>query len=296
MRITNNIIQRNALAALQSSARGMAAAQQKVTTGLRFERASEDPTAASGVMGTSSSLRSIEQYKRNIDSARAHTSAEEGALGSLTQVLDRARELAIQSSSATADAGARAAALTEVEQLYAHAVSLANTQVGSRYIFGGVTSDIAPLAADGTPAAGTDATGAPSPSVQIGKSLTLRTNHTADEVFGASGVLGALGDLRDALAAGTDPDAIAAAGGALRDASQSVQNLLGEIGVWSDQLDVTTANLDALDLNLKTLKSDLQEADFEESMVELISRQTAYQAAMMATSRVMGMTLADYLR
>ena len=33
-----------------------------------------------------------------------------------------------------------------------------------------------------------------------------------------------------------------------------------------------------------TLKSDLQEVDFEEAMVDLISHQTAYQAAMMATT------------
>ena len=37
-------------------------------------------------------------------------------------------------------------------------------------------------------------------------------------------------------------------------------------------------------------------AEGEEAMVDLIGRQTSYQAAMMATSRVMGMTLADYLR
>ena len=251
--------------------------------------------AAGAIMDSQSSLRSIDQYRRNIDSARAYTAAEEGALESLSQVLDRARELAIQSSSATADAGAREAALTEVEQLYQHAISIANTQVGNRYIFGGVTADIAPLQADGTPSVGTDATGAPGPSVQIGKGVTLRTNHTAAEVFGDTGLLQALGDLRAALG-GSDPDAIAQAGGDLANASRSVQNLLGEIGVWSNQLDVTTANLEALDLNLRTLKSDLQEVDLEEAMVDLISRQTAYQAAMMATSRVMGMTLADYLR
>ena len=294
MRITNNIIQRNALAALQANARGMASAQQRVSTGIRVERASDDPAAANAIMGSQSSLRSIEQYKRNIDSARTYTAAEEGALESLTQVLDRARELATQSSSASADAGARAAALTEVEQLYQHAIQIANTQLGGRYIFGGATAGVAPFDTAGTPTVGTDPT-AGSPTVQIGRTLTIRTNHAASEVFTDSGVLQSLDDLRTALG-GSDLDAIAQAGDAVRDGSQAVQNLLGEIGVWSNQLDVTTANLDAVEMNLKTLKSDLQEVDFEEAMVDLISRQTSYQAAMMATSRVMGMTLADYLR
>ena len=101
MRITNNIIQRNALAALQVNSRGMAAASQRVTSGLRFEKASEDPTAAASLMGTQSSLRSIEQYKRNIDSARSYTTAEEGALEQLTLIMDRARELATASATAS---------------------------------------------------------------------------------------------------------------------------------------------------------------------------------------------------
>ena len=36
--------------------------------------------------------------------------------------------------------------------------------------------------------------------------------------------------------------------------------------------------------------------DFEQAVTELVGRQTAFQAAMLATSRVMGMNLADYLR
>jgi flagellar hook-associated protein 3 FlgL len=216
-------------------------------------------------------------------------------LDQLSQVLDRARELAMSSSSATADAGAREAARTEVEQLYQHAIQLANTQVAGRYIFGGVNYDTAPVDASGALTAGVDPAGAVQPSVQIGKQVTLRTNHHAGEVFVDSGVLQALDDLRTALG-GSDPTAIARAGDALRDGAEAVQNLLGEVGVWSNQLDVTTANLDALELNLKTFKSDLQEIDFEEAVTDLISRQNSYQAAMLATSRVMGMTLADYLR
>ncbi|HEX6925003.1 MAG TPA: flagellar hook-associated protein FlgL [Longimicrobiaceae bacterium] len=293
MRITNNIIQRNALASLQANARALAIAQQRVSTGLRVERASDDPAAAGAIMGAQSSLRAIEQYRRNIDSARAFTAAEETALGSLTQILDRARELATMASSATADQAARDAALVEVEQLYDHAISLANTQVGNRYIFGGANADTAPLDSDGVPTAADPA--APGPSVQIGRAVTIRTNHSAQEVFTDTGVLDALAELRQALQNG-QPDEIADAGEALRTASRSVQNLLGEVGVWADQLDITTANLDALDLNLKTFKADLQEVDFEEAMTDLIGRQTAYQAAMLATSRVMGMTLADYLR
>ena len=103
---------------LERTKHELAAASQRVTSGLRFEKASEDPNAAASILTTQSSLRSIEQYKRNIDSAGSYTAAEEGALEQLTLVLDRARELANSTATASADEGARAAALTEVNQLY----------------------------------------------------------------------------------------------------------------------------------------------------------------------------------
>jgi len=36
--------------------------------------------------------------------------------------------------------------------------------------------------------------------------------------------------------------------------------------------------------------------DMEEAITEMVARQTAYQAAMQASSRVMGLSLTDYLR
>jgi len=38
------------------------------------------------------------------------------------------------------------------------------------------------------------------------------------------------------------------------------------------------------------------EVDAAEAFTEAVARQTAYQAAMLASSRVMGLSLADYLR
>jgi len=75
-----------------------------------------------------------------------------------------------------------------------------------------------------------------------------------------------------------------------------VQNLIGDAGARSNHLRLATSNLEALEINLRTFKSDLEEVDLEKAITDLVGRQTAYQAAMMATSRVMGMTMMDYLR
>jgi flagellar hook-associated protein 3 FlgL len=74
-----------------------------------------------------------------------------------------------------------------------------------------------------------------------------------------------------------------------------MQNLIGDVGARSSQLEVTSSNLTALDTQLRTFKSVLEDADMEKAITELVSRQNTYQAAMLATSRVMGLNLANYL-
>jgi len=60
--------------------------------------------------------------------------------------------------------------------------------------------------------------------------------------------------------------------------------------------EVVTAGLAALDQSLTRHKAELSEVDAAEAFTEAVARQTAYQAAMLASSRVMGLSLADYLR
>ena len=50
MRITNNMISRNALGSLQRSLQRVDEAQHRATTGLRVEKASDDPSAANSIM------------------------------------------------------------------------------------------------------------------------------------------------------------------------------------------------------------------------------------------------------
>ena len=130
---------------------------------------------------------------------------------------------------------------------------------------------------------------------EISAALFVRTNHNGSEVFLDTNVMGALASLSDALGA-NDPAAVRAAIDQIDGAFAGVQNLLGDTGARSNQLDVTASNIDALDTQLRSYASTLSEADLEEAITELVTRQTAYQAAMSATSRVIGLNLADYLR
>ena len=285
---------------MQHAQRDIARASDRVTTGLRFTRVSEDPNAAGQVMRTSGSLRALEQYRRNVDAATARTAAEEGVLDQITTVLTRASEIGIAQGTGTATAETRRVAKAEVDQLLRFAVGLGNTRHADSYLFGGAQSAVAPFEIDETDPSALDF-GTTSPSgelkVEIAAGQLLSTTHDGTQVFGTTqqGVLAALRDLSDALGA-NDQTRIQGVLGGVRAALDETQTLIGDVGARMNQLEVTGANLNALEITLTTFRSDLHEIDFEEAVTELVGRQTAFQAAMLATSKVMGMNLTDYVR
>ena len=296
MRITNNILQRNAVAALQASQRRVAEAQTQANTGMRFTRASEDPVAASESMRSGGSLRALEQYRRNIQGAIGKVGAEEVALDSLTKVIERAQELTVQASSDTVNAQGRLTIKAEVDQLIDQALALGNTEFGGAYLFGGEDAATMPFTKAAPPAYFTVAAGAQGePKSEIGAGQFMSPVHSAAQVFSDTGVLAALRDLSLALGS-NDTTGIRGSLPRLDDAHSAVQSLLGEVGARTNQLEVSGANLDSLEVTLRTYKSDLEEIDLEEALTELVGRQTAYQAAMMSTTRVLQMNLTDYLR
>ena len=293
MRITNNAVSRNALASLQRSLKQVDEAQHRATTGLRVERASDDPSASNSIMASGSSLRAITQYKRNIDSATARLNREESILDSVSQMLERAKELAVGQAGSNANAQTRLVTKAEIDQLIQQVVQLGNTSHEGEFLFGGDQSQTAPFTGTVPPFASVPPTG--TRRTEISSALSVRTNHNGSEVFLNSGVLAALDQLATGL--GTDDSTVITASLTSLDAAHAkVQVLIGETGAAGQQFEVANANLDALNASLTTFKSNLQDADLEKAVTELVGRQTAYQAAMLATSRVMSLNLADYLR
>lgn len=293
MRITSNAIQQETLAAIRQTMSGLAEAQRRVATGKRVHKPSDDPVAADGILRSARRSRALGQYARNIDLADSRLRAEETVLDTVTNLLSRGKELALTALSPTADSTTYDSALSEVDGLLDAAVEQGNTRFGSGYLFGGTTADIAPFEAGGAVAAGADPAGPH--QVDIGASSWFTTNHDGEEVFLGSGVFTALDNLSTALNSG-DSDAVAGAIVGIDDAFAEVQEILAEVGARSNRLSVAGSNVEALDLNLQTLRSDLEDAEMEEAVTELVGRQMAYQSALLAASKIMSTTLNDYLR
>jgi flagellar hook-associated protein 3 FlgL len=292
VRITNGILQKQALESLQGSLRQMADANRQVVTGLRVSKPSDDPVATGSIMSANSGLRALEQYRRNLSTASSRMSVEDGVLDHLGNVLSRARELAVSQAGDTATAQTRDTVAREIDELREFARSLANTELAGVFVFGGNYADSEPY-----PASGPDPLRPPAgdQQVEIAEGRTVTTNHSAQEIFVDSGVMDALERFSVALKA-NDVDEIRAS---ITDLTQShglVQDIVGELGARQANLDVTSSNLDALEVNLQTFRSDLQDAEIERAVTELVNRQSAYQAALAANARIFSTTITDYLR
>jgi len=294
MRVTNTLIQRNATLTLQQNLQAVAKAQAQVSTGQKYTSFADDPQAQSSVMQTSSSLRALDQYKRNIDDATSRANMEDSILQQLGDSVTQATQVAMQQGSATSTAANRLAAKAQIDGLIDSVVSLGNTKYQNTYLFGGNDVTDAPLS-NAPPFYTGAAADTGSHTTEIASGQIFKSNHNAKEVFLDTGTLQALKDLSTALG-NNDVTGINNASGELTNAQQGIQALVGDLGARENQLENAGSNLDALKTNLTTFKSNLSEVDQESAITELVTRQTAYQSAMLATSRVIGMTLTDYLK
>ena len=291
MRITNSILHHRSLAGLQEQLEGIERAQRKIASGLEVQRPSDDPVSTGPIMRASSALRALEQHRRNISAGTARLAAEESVLEQADDTLVRAKELAIGQSGGTGTTATRAAAAGEVRSLLDHVQDLANTVYGGSYLFAGDYTDRPPF-----PAGGPDPAAPPSGSrrTEVAPGSTVETNHDAQEIFFDSGVVDALDELATALAA-DDAEGVRDSISSLDGAFDEIQELLAEVGARSRRMDIAESNSDALEVNLRSLRSDLQDADLEQAVTELVNRQTGYQAAMLANARILQSTLTDYL-
>jgi flagellar hook-associated protein 3 FlgL len=291
LRITSSILSRTATSGMQSQMRALEEAQRRVNTGLRVSRPSDDPVAAAGIVQSSSGLRELEQYRRNLESAQARLSIEDSALDQVSGSLTRVKELAVAQLNDTASDATRNATKEEVLGILDFLHDLANTQFAGSYVFGGQYSDTPPFQSGvwdpARPPAG-------ALQVEIGAGLIADTNHSAQEIFIDSDVVDAVNAMATAMD-NNDVPGIEAALVRIDDAFDTTQELVGDLGGRMSQLDVAVSNIEALDLTLQTFRSGLSDADLAEAVTQLVTRQGALEAAMLANSKILDVTLADYL-
>jgi flagellar hook-associated protein 3 FlgL len=302
MRVTNQLITRNSQNRLQTNLQAIDRLNEDISSGVRLRKMSDDPTSAGELVRIGSSMRAINQFRRNTDVGLHRANSEEVVLNQLTNAVSRGIELGVAQASGTANAQTRLMAKAEVDQLLNYAVNLGNTRLGDEYLFGGTRSGEAPLRMPPTPADGFSAlTVGVTPvnpsgaiSLEINDGAFLVPSHNATEVFLDTDALESLRALSTALG-NNDVPGIQAATDRLTAANSQVQNVLGTQGARINELENARTNLDGMEFNLKAFRADLRDTEVDKAIAELVGKQTLYQAAMSATSRILGLSLANYL-
>jgi flagellar hook-associated protein 3 FlgL len=295
IRITNRGTTARLMQHLQTTQARLAETQDRMGSGKRISKPSDDPFGNSRVMAMRTDLGLVIQRQRNIELASAELGVTEAALESLGRVLARAQELAVQGDSSTVDASGRAAIAAEVDRLLQEAATIGNTSYGGRRIFAGYQSTTQPFTPDASANATAVAYAGDAGVIRrtIGNGEEIEVNLNGLAVFG--GLFSSLIQFRDALVA-NDRAAMSAASPALALDGERVLQARGEIGARVRRVELAAERLSGDDVRLQTQIAQLEDADLTQEMVDLQMRDTALQAALSATAKSLTTSLIAFLR
>ena len=123
--------------------------QNKISTGKNIVQASDDPIGAVNLSGLQQVKERFGQYSRNADNAINRLTIADTALQSVTTLMVRAKELAIQAANDTFGAQDREALALELEEMKNEMFSVANsTDSSGAFIFGGYHTNTQPFQKD----------------------------------------------------------------------------------------------------------------------------------------------------
>ncbi len=125
--INTNIASLNAQRNLSTSSAGLTTALQRLSSGLRINSAKDDAAGLAISDRMTSQINGLNQAARNANDAISLAQTAEGALGSVTDSLQRMRQLALQSANATNTSTDRTALNSEVSQLMSEISRVAST-------------------------------------------------------------------------------------------------------------------------------------------------------------------------
>jgi flagellin len=125
--INTNIASLNAQRNLNKSQDSLNTSLQRLSSGLRINSARDDAAGLAISNRFTAQINGMDQAARNANDGISLAQTAEGALGEITNNLQRIRQLAVQSRNATNSASDRAALDTEAQQLKAEIDRVAST-------------------------------------------------------------------------------------------------------------------------------------------------------------------------
>jgi flagellar hook-associated protein 3 FlgL len=283
------------------SSQRMLKLQQGMGDGREVRAPSDDPVRAQQAMWYREQIRSNAQYQRNLDQILSNLSASESALSQIQDQFSQIRSLQTSGSDDSMGADGRAALAAQVDQLTQVLAETGNSRYAGAYLFGGRNTLDPPIviqkdASGRVEKIGFNPSGVGGDLVRMAApEVSLTINVTASDVFGKDADLfGILGELREALAA-NDGDRIRGLAGRLDAAQDTIANAVTTIGSLTERAQTLKTRVEQDGISYEKGRSDAEDLDVARATVDFQAEQAALQAALASGSRILNLSLLDYL-
>lgn len=332
MRITNNMMSNQFLTGYQSSLSRMADVQTKISTSKEINKPSDNPVGAARSLNYSTAKNTNSLFSQNATDAISWMTSSDSAMQSIittmTSIKTSVTSAIAGSTNSTYDAIAQS-----VDQAIKQIVSLGNTQVGDRYIFGGQADNAAPftLSSDGTsityngtydgqidPDTGLSVANAGTITMQVSPGASTsskdKVNVDGQDLFGTVDASGSPQILKDLLAikrylSEVKTGAADTATGVTSVTTDTLTNALGTLtsdmdkiitaqtAVGARQSAYTTiqARLTADSLTIESDRSANEDLDIAKATIDLQTAENVYNSLLSVGAKVLPKSLVDYL-
>ena len=264
IRIFNNITSLNAQRFLGANNDRLGQSVERISSGIRINRASDDAAGLAISEGLRSDIRALRQAGRNANDGVSLINITEGALNEQGSMLIRLRELASQAATGTTGSTERATIQLEFNSLRNEIDRITNTTEfnGQKLIDGSLASSIASTS---------------QVFIQIGIDSNANSRINLNEQIDIKAVTSAELSI-DSLSVTTSADALVALEG-ISEAISTVTATRGQVGAVQNRLMRSISNLSISVENLSAAESQIRDADIAEEVALLTRNQIMVQAS-----------------
>ncbi|MBT2678862.1 flagellin Hag [Bacillus sp. ISL-35] len=268
MRINHNIAALNTYRQLNNATGAQSKSMEKLASGLRINRAGDDAAGLAISEKMRGQIRGLDQASRNSQDAISLIQTAEGALNETHDILQRMRELAVQSSNDTNTSNDRTALQNEVNELTKEITRIGNqTEFNTKKLLNGQ--------------------GASSLSFQIGanEGQTLALGISAMDAFslgvasGSAATSAAAASVTSGIDISTAATAATSAITVIDSAIQRVSDERAKLGANQNRLEHTINNLNTSSENLTAAESRVRDVDMAKEMMNQTKNSILSQAA-----------------
>jgi flagellar hook-associated protein 3 FlgL len=303
MRITLNMQTSGVLLDINNQQENITQLSQQIASGVALSAPSDDPYAWSQTMNINQGLQEYKSILSGISYGAGFGQATSSALNQLSDLVSQAQQVAVSAQSETGSQES-ATLVSQVNGILQQAVSLANSQYGEQYIFGGTNTTKAPYSID-------DSTGVVTYNgnpdyIQVKTSTanaagsTTAVNLTGDDVFNYTSGGNTCNVLQEIWNLGQDIQNNSSTGissdiTSLNDAFNHVNDESAVNGATLDDLTSQQSAINVMQTDEESTRSNLDDVDVASATTKLSQAQTAYQAALQVAGILDNLDLASLL-